>query len=142
MAGVSSFFKQNKKIKENTFFKATKGFCDENGEPLKWEIRPITTKVNERIQESCMIEIPIPGKPNQYRQKVNVGEYSKKLIAASVVHPDLYDKELQDSYGVMTPEELVQELVDDSGEWNAFLLFINKYNGFVSLQEEITDAKN
>jgi hypothetical protein len=65
-----------------------------------------------------------------------------KLIAASVVFPDLYDAQLQDSYGVKTPEELVVEMVNDSGEWNAFIQFINQFNGFISLQEQVEEAKN
>ncbi len=142
MSNTSMFLKKNKKIKENTHFAATKSLCDEQGKPLEWEIKPISTKENERLQESCMIEIPIPGKPNQYRQKIKSSEYITKLIAASVVSPDLYNAELQDSYGVKTPEDLIQEMVDDSGEWNDFIQFINNFNGFVSLQEEVDEAKN
>ncbi|NLB61490.1 MAG: hypothetical protein GX802_03560 [Clostridiales bacterium] len=142
MSNISMFFKQNKTVKKNAFYPATKSLSDENGKPLEWEIKPISTKENERIQESSMIEIPIPGKPNQYRQKIKSSEYMTKLIAASVVFPDLYDAQLQDSYGVKTPEELVVEMVNDSGEWNAFIQFINQFNGFISLQEQVEEAKN
>lgn len=142
MSSMAMFLKKNKKIKENTFFPATKSLCGEDGKPLPWEIKPISTKENERIQEACMVEIPIPGKPHQYRQKIKSSEYMTKLIAASVVFPDLYNAELQESYGVMTPEALVQELVDDSGEWNAFIQFVNEYNGFAALQEDVDEAKN
>jgi hypothetical protein len=142
MSDTSRFLKKNKIVKQNIVFPATKSLCGEDGKPLDWEIKPITTKENERIQEQSMMEIPIPGKPNQYRQKINTSKYMTKLIAASVVYPDLYDAELQDSYGVKTPEELVQEMVDDSGEWNAFIQFINQFNGFVPLQEEVDEAKN
>jgi hypothetical protein len=142
MSDTSRFLKKNKIIKANTRYAATKSLTDENGKPLEWEIKPISTKENEHIQENCMIEIPIPGKPNQYRQKINSTKYMTKLIAASVVSPDLYNAELQDSYGVNTPENLVQEMVDDSGEWNAFIRFINNFNGFVPIQEEVDEAKN
>lgn len=30
-------------------------------------------------------------------------KYLAKMVVSSVVYPDLYDRELQDSYGVMTP---------------------------------------
>jgi len=139
---INLFFKQNKKIKENTFYQATKSLTDEDGNPLEWEIKPISSKENDKIQEDCTIEIPIPGKPNQYRQKIDSTKYMAKLIAASVVFPDLYNAELQDSYGVKTPEALLQEIIDMAGEWNAFAVFINEFNGFVPIQEEINEAKN
>lgn len=142
MSDISRFLKKNKTVKSNVFYSATKTLCGEDGKPLDWEIKPISTKENERIQESCMLEIPIPGKPNQYRQKIKSSEYMTKLIAASVVYPDLYNAELQDSYGVKTPEDLIQEMVNDSGEWNAFITFVNNFNGFVSLQEDVDEAKN
>ena len=142
MSKMSMFLKKNKKIKENTFYAATKSLCDENGKPLEWEIKPITTKENEDIQSRCMMDVPVPGKPNQFMQKINPTKYVKRLIAASVVFPDLYNAKLQDSYGVSTPEDLVQEIVDDSGEWNAFIQFINQFNGFVPIQDEVEQAKN
>lgn len=142
MSNMSMFLKKNKIVKENTHFVATKSLCDENGKPLQWEIKPITTKENEDIQGKCMVDIPVPGKPNQFMQKINPTKYVKRLIAASVVVPDLYNAELQDSYGVSTPEDLVQELVDDSGEWNAFIQFINQFNGFIPIQDEVEQVKN
>jgi hypothetical protein len=142
MSDISRFFKRNKAAKSNTFYAATKSLCDESGEPLKWEIKPVSSKENEEIQESCMYEVQIPGKPGQFRQKIKMSAYIRKLVAASVVFPELRNAELQDSYGVTTEEELVQEMVDDSGEWNNFIQFINNFNGFVPLQEDVETAKN
>jgi len=138
MSEITNFFKQNKKLKANTTYTATKSLTDESGVPLLWEIKPITTKENDKLQESCMIDIP--GK--NFRQKMNTTEYIRKLIVASVVFPDLLDADLQDSYGVNKAEDLVQEIVDDSGEWNAFVQFINDFNNFVQIQDKIDEAKN
>jgi hypothetical protein len=78
-----------------------------------------------------------------YRPKLNSSRYLAKMICASVVEPNLYDKELQDSYGVMTPEDLIKEMIDDPGEYNAFANFIQDFNGFnVSLEEKVDEAKN
>ena len=109
---VSSFLKKNKVERGTTEYAASKSFLDENGEPLKWVIRPITTKLNDDLQDSCMYEVPVTGKPNQYRQKLNSTKYLAKLIAASVVEPNLLDASLQDSYGVHTPEDLIREMID------------------------------
>ena len=89
------------------------------------------------------MEVPIKGKMGQYREKLNVSKYMARLIVASVVEPDLNNKELQDSYGVMGAEDLIKEMIDNAGEYNAFAEFIQKYNGFTeTIQEEVNEAKN
>ena len=143
MSNLSLFLKQNKKVKENTTFPATKSLTDENGNPLKWVIKPLTTKENEDIRESCTVEIPVKGKPNMFRPKVNTNQYLAKMIAASVIEPNLYNAELQDSYGVKTPEELLKEMVDDPGEYNDFATFIQQFNGFnTSINDKVEEVKN
>lgn len=142
MSNLRLFLKQNKKVKENTKYAATKSLVDENGEPLLWEIRPITTKEDEKLRDECTREVPIPGKPNMYRYKFDATEYMRKLAVASIVFPNLYDAELQDSYGVKTPEDLLKEMIDDPGEYNELLLFIQNFNGFSALDDKVEEAKN
>ena len=65
------------------------------------------------------------------------------MICASVVEPNLNDKDLQNSYGVMTPEDLIREMIDDPGEYNSFAEFIQNFNGFTeTLDEKVEKAKN
>ena len=143
MSNFSKFMKANKIVKENTTFAATKSLVDEDGKPLLWTIKPLTTAENENIRENCMVEIPVTGKPNMYRPKLDTSKYIAKMVAASVVEPNLYDKDLQDSYGVMTPEDLLKEMIDDPGEYNEFVVFIQKYNGFnTTLSDKVEEAKN
>jgi len=143
MSNLKLFLKQNKKVRENTTYPATKSLCDENGNPLLWEIKPLTTKESEDIRESCMIEVPVKGKPNMFRPKLNTSLFLAKMMVASIVFPNLYDAELQDSYGVKTPEELLKEMIDDPGEYNEFAAFIQKFNGFnTTLEEKVEEAKN
>lgn len=134
--------KQNKVQKQNVFKAVTKSLCDEDGKPLQWELQPISTKMNDSIRESCTTEIPVKGKPNQFRMKVDMVAYQARLMCASVVYPDLNDKELQDSYGVMTPEDLLKEMVDDAGEYTELMSFVQEISGFTTLQEDIEEVKN
>ena len=53
-----------------------------------WEIRPITTKEDENSENECTREVPIPGKPNMYRYKLDATEYMTKLAVASIVFPN------------------------------------------------------
>lgn len=140
---LNMFLKQNKKVRENTEYAATKSLCDENGEPLKWTIKPLSTRENEKIREDCTLDIPITGKPGMYRQKLDTAKYMSKLICTSVVEPNLYSKDLQDSYGVMTPEELVYEMIDNPGEYSDLAEFVQQFNGFdETLQDKVDEAKN
>lgn len=143
MSGISLFLKKNKIQKQNAKYAVTKTLCDEKGKPLEWEIRAISTMENEKLREECTIEVQVPGKPNLYRPRVLSGKYIASLLAASVVYPDLQNAELQDSYGAMNPEELVQLMVDDPVEYNAFVEFVQNFSGLEnSMQEKIDEAKN
>jgi hypothetical protein len=142
MSDVSRFLKKNKIQKPNGFYAATKSLTDEAGEPLRWEMKPLSSRENDEIQQACSVEVPLKGKPGQFRSTIDNARYIRKAIAASVVFPDLSDETLLKSYGALRPEDLIEEMVDDAGEWSAFILFFNKFNGFASLAEEIEEAKN
>lgn len=142
MSEFTRFMKQNKKKKENATYAVTKSLVDENGKPLDWTLKPITTAENDAIRDECTIEIQVKGKPNMFRQKLNASKYLAKMICASVVEPNLNDKDLQDSYGVMTPEDLLREMVDDPGEYNDLAAFVQQLNGFTTMDEAVEEAKN
>ncbi|MEY8524575.1 hypothetical protein AALA90_16325 [Lachnospiraceae bacterium 38-10] len=143
MSKFSQFMKSNKTEKKNEMYAATKSLCDEKGKPLEWEFRHITSKENEVLRERCSSEVPVTGKPNVFRSKFNSGEYVKRIIVESVVYPDLMDAELQDSYGVKKPEDLLMEMVDDPGEYNDLAAFIQKFHGFdVTFEDKVKEAKN
>lgn len=143
MSQFTRFMKSNKKIRENTTFAATKSLTDEDGNPLLWTIKPLSTKENEEIRDECMVDVPVKGKPNMFRPRLNTSKYIAKMVCNSVVEPNLYDKELQDSYGVTTPENLLQAMVDDPAEYQNFVAFIQNFNGFdVNLEDKVEEAKN
>lgn len=143
MSKFSRFMKANKIAKPNEKYAPTTTLQDENGKPLEWEFKRITSKENEALRDSCTIEVPVKGKPNLYRPKVKTAEYLAKMIVASTVYPDLYDKELQDSYGVMTPEELLYAMVDNAGEYQDFTVWMQKFQGFTkNLDDKVDEAKN
>ncbi len=143
MSNLSRFLKQNKIKKANTTYPATASLLDEKGKPLLWTIKMITTKENDAIRDDCMIEVPIKGKIGTYRTKLDASKYMSKMISACIVEPNLYDKDLQDSYGVMTPEDLLKEMIDNPGEYNELAEFIQKFNGFDKvLEDKVEEAKN
>ena len=143
MSNLSLFLKKNKKVRANTYYAATKSLCDEKGNPIEWEIKPLTTTESEDIRMACTTEVQVTGKYGTYRPKLDTKMFMAKMIAACVVFPDLNNKELQDSYGVMTPEDLLKEMIDNPSEYNAFAEFVQNYNGLgESLEDKVEEAKN
>lgn len=143
MSTLALFMKGNKKQRTNGFYPATKSLLDKDGNPLMWEIKPISTKEDEAIRDACTSEVPIPGKRNQFRIKIDANAYMTKQLAASVVYPNLLDAELQDSYGVKTPDALLKEMVDDPTEFAEFAAFVREFNGFdETINDAVEEAKN
>jgi hypothetical protein len=78
-----------------------------------------------------------------FRPKVDTRKLVSKMIAASVVYPNLNDAQLQDSYGVTTPEDLLVKMVDNPSEYNDFANFVQNYSGFdVDINAKVEEAKN
>lgn len=143
MGDLSRFLKKNKVTKANLKIVATRSLVDEVGKPLLWEVRPLTTKEDNSIRDECTMDIPVTGKPGMYRQKLNTNKYLAKMATSSIVYPNLNDKELQDSYGVMGAEQLLLEMIDDPGEYNEFMGRLQQFHGFTeSFQEKVDEAKN
>lgn len=143
MGSLNAFLKKNKKEKQTTLYPATKSLCDENGKPLMWTVRAISTKESEAIREACTTEVPVTGKPGMYRQKVNTHKLLARYICAAVVEPDLNNKELQDSYGVLSAEDLIVEMIDNPDEFGDFATFVQQYSGLdETMPEKVDEAKN
>lgn len=142
MSNFRLFMKENKKKKENVKYAPTKSLVDENGKPLEWEFKHITSQENLDLRDECTEEVQITGKFGVYRDKTDSALYVKKLITASVVYPNLDDSELQESYGVMGAEDLLMEMVDEPGEYADLAEFVQKMQGFKTLNEEADKAKN
>lgn len=133
MGSLIKFLKGNKLARKNYKYAASKAFLDEDGKPIEWEFRPIDTKTQTSITAEAMSS---KGEINSYKLMT-------KVIAAATVYPNLNDEELQDSYGVMSAEELVPMLLDDPEEFANLYMHINKMNGLrVNINDKIEEVKN
>lgn len=138
---LSAFLSQNVKRVENTLYPATNRIVDENGKPIPWEICCITATENARIRKGCMTTIAVAGKKGQYTQEFNSQLYLARLCVRTTVYPDLQDKELQDSYGVMSAEELISTMLTP-GEFEDYATAVMKANGFDDEENLVEEAKN
>ncbi len=142
MGSLSAFLSQNALKDENIKYVASKRFLDENGKPIEWELCCITSEEDEAIRKACTKRVPIPGKKNQYTQEIDYNLYLGKLAARCTVFPNLNDKELQDSYGVMGADALLKKMLKP-GEYADYLQKVQEVNGFeVTFEDAVDEAKN
>jgi hypothetical protein len=140
MSGLERFLKQNRVKRENVFYPASASITDEEGKPIEWELRHLTTAQCEEIKRDCIVVGE--GRGGVPQQRLDTAAYMESLLAASVVSPNLYDAELQDSYGVYTPQELLKAILDNPSEYNALGEVVYKMLGFVSFKDKVEQAKN
>ena len=135
MSDFSMFLKENAKPIEEVEYVASKRFVDADGNPVKWILRPVSSKDDNAIKDEC---IKLNGKERGF----DAAKYQVKLCASAVVFPNLNSVELQDSYGVRGAEALLLELLPISGEFNALLNKVTEISSPESLDEMIDEAKN
>lgn len=125
----------NKKVVVSNRFK------DENGNPVEWEIRAITCEENEELQRRAMVSVPVAGQRGAYAREMDQIKYTGLLLAASVVFPDLNNAELQDSYGVKTPEALLKKMLYPREE-SLLATEVMNFSQLEDLNDAVKDAKN
>lgn len=138
---LSAFLAQNAKKIEPTEFVVSDRFM-EDGEPVPWVIKPITGKQNKELIKECTKLIPINGKRGQYRQQLDNSVYNTKLCVLCTQFPNLNDAELQNSYGVMGAEALLDTMLLP-GEMTGYLEKVLEVCGFdTDIGEKVDTAKN
>ena len=64
------------------------------------------------------------------------------MCVACTVFPNLNDAELQDSYGVKTPDALLKKMLKP-GEYTEYKAKVMEVNGYdMSMEELVDEAKN
>lgn len=116
MSKFSAFMAQNVAKIENKKVIISDRFKDKNGNPIAWEIKAITCEENEALQRRSMVQVPVAGQRGAFTREMDNIKYTTALLCASVVYPELDDAELQDSYGVKTPEALLKAMLYPSEE--------------------------
>ncbi len=143
MSEFERFMKQNKAANTDVEIPVTESLTDENGQPLLWKVRHLSTDEVERIRKECTYEKQVTGKYNQVAEMFNEELFSEKIMCEAIVYPDLRNAELQDSYGVTDPGSLLRAMVDKPGEYLRLQNEITTMNGFgESFDEKATKVKN
>lgn len=142
MGNLAFFFAENAIQDENIKFVASKRFCDDEGNPLEWEIRAVSSAVDEEIRKACRKRVPVPGKKGQFVNETDYEEYVGKLATVCTVYPDLKDASLQNSYHVVEPHALLKAMLKP-GEYADYLKRVQEICGFnTTMDEDVEEAKN
>ena len=141
MSDFSVFMCGNALKEESIKYVASKRFV-KNKKPVEWELKAVSSSLDESIRKECTKKIPIPGKRGQYNQEVDTDKYIGKLCVACTVYPNLNDAELQDSYGVKSGDELLKKMLLP-GEYTDYKTKVMEVNGYdLSMEELVDEAKN
>lgn len=139
MSDFSRFMKQNKAIEDDKVYEyiASKKFTDEKGKPLVWKFKKLPLKMYEALRDSFSYDKKIgEGKYTRYISQLKTQEFNANLITKCCIEPDLNDKKLQDSYGVICAEDLLYEMIDDVGEYTDLIAFIQKIHGLDVFEQD------
>ncbi|MEG6615392.1 phage portal protein [Peptococcaceae bacterium 1198_IL3148] len=142
MSNLQAFFAQNVEKVEIEEHVISKRFKDENGNPIPWKFGAISGDEDAAIRKSCTKRVPIPGKKGLYMPETDYELYTLKVTVATIKYPDLNNAELQNSYGVMGAEALLQKMLLP-GELTEVKKISQSVNGFdVGMDELVEEAKN
>lgn len=129
---LNQLMKENVKEPDYVEYQPSKRLVDENGEPQTWLLRPLSTKEYDKVTARHTQKI---------RNKMGkvVDEYVDNeavvadLTLESLVEPskeDLQQKELQDSWGVFNPTDLLKAILNLPGEYADLLMKVQEIAGF------------
>lgn len=141
MSNLSAFMRSNVEQIENHRFAPSPRFKGEDGKPLEWEICCISADEYARIRSSCIRQVPVPGKKNQFTAQLDTYAFQAKVCARCTVFPDLNSAELQNDWGVTKPGDLIGKLLI-GGEFEDYMAEVFQINGFKTENEQVDDAKN
>ena len=114
--GQECFYKENRKDREEQEVLLTDRL-GKDGEEILWRIRPMSQRENEEIWKKC-------GEDEK--------RYEGAVLTESVCFPDLTDVTLQNSYGVVGAERLLERLLLP-GEYDRLRMAVEKINGGVTV---------
>ncbi|MBR4419590.1 MAG: phage portal protein [Clostridia bacterium] len=141
MSKYAAFMAGNAKKVENKKIALSARFLDENGKPELWEIKALPAGEVEDLQRKYMINVPVPGKEGTYTRELDMQNYILALTAACVVEPNLNYAELQDSYGVKNPVDLLGRMLF-TDEYTKLVAEVRKINSTETIGELVEKAKN
>lgn len=138
---LSAFLKENKIKREAYEYVASKDFVDSEGNPIPWKIRPLTNEELDNLRDRFTKRVK--NKMTQKTEEVFDREgFTMEMATTSIEFPKLDDAQLQESYGVVGADSLLNAMLTP-GELQDLFLAVNEASDFeVGMGQKIKQAKN
>lgn len=144
-------FLKGREPKKHVKFVACAEWKDDEGNPVEWELRCLSSGELGKIRGRCM-KIGSAGKKMDFNTEL----YNRLITSQSVVFPKLNDATMLDfllpnlPLDQRTPENAICEILRDDDEYQALITKVSEINGWVStedamqeeMQELVEAAKN
>lgn len=138
---LSAFLKQNVEVVNETEYVASKRIKDANGEPVAWKIKTLATDETEKMRKKYTKRIT-DRITRQSEERFDTTAYNEELLSKVITYPNLYDAELQDSWCVTEPVDLVKVMLTP-GEYADLLAAATEAQGFdVGMEDKVKEVKN
>lgn len=137
---LTAFLKNNVEIVNQVEYVASNRI-KAGDEPVAWKINVLQNKVIDKLRNRYTKMIK-DGKTGVTREKFDSQGFNDAMLLESIVYPNLDDMELQDSWGVNDPLELVKAMLTP-GEYADLLNAVVEAQGFeVGMDEKVRAVKN
>lgn len=138
---LSAFLKENKIKREAYEYVASKDFVDSQGNPIPWKIRPLTNEELDNLRDRFTKRVK--NKMTQKTEEVFDKEgFTIEMATTAIEFPKLDDAQLQESYGVVGADSLLNAMLTP-GELQDLFLAVNEASDFeVGMSQKIKQAKN
>ena len=138
---LSAFLKENKIKREAYEYVASKDFVDGEGSPIPWKIRPLTNEELDNLRDRFTKRVK--NKMTQKTEEVFDREgFTIEMATTAIEYPPLDDAQLQESYGVVGADSLLNAMLTP-GELQDLFLAVNEASDFeVGMDQKIKQAKN
>lgn len=134
---MSGFLRENAKQIENIKFVLSDRFTDpDTNKPYEWEMRPLNAQEEAELRKTC--SNTVRDRKGRITQELDQDKYIAMSVVKSLVFPDLNDAQLQDSYGVMGADKLLETMLLSAEKLSLYTRF-NKLNKYDKTMEELTN---
>lgn len=117
-------------------------FLDAEGNVIPFVMKAIETERIEELEEDCYT--PVYDKAGKKTgDEFDRARWIARMGIESTVYPNLRDKELLKSHGVLDPVDALKKLLSVGGEYAEFMKAAQRINGYLETFEDLVDqAKN
>lgn len=139
---LSYFMPSKVEIMEETKAIISTRFKDENGKPIPFIFKPISTKRVDQLEE--LHRKPVMRNGRKVGEEVDYSRFIAHVAVESTVYPNFRAPELRKAYKSEDPIEIAKKVLNIAGEYANWIAKASQVNGFdediEELEEEVKNS--